>query len=121
MKTYVVVVAGTIMRSSRAELEQLAVNTRRAPERVGDADVADKLADFGCGLRPSAWTAGFRAPVGLKASAMPADYCVWLDDLQAVEDAGRQRVKPREIRSKPENAMRVGDLRRRTFQLVPED
>jgi hypothetical protein len=45
-----------------AQLEQFAMNARRAPERVGDADVADKLADFSCGLRPSTWTARFPAP-----------------------------------------------------------
>ena len=79
-----------------AELEQFAVNARCAPERIGDAHLANELANFGWGPRSTAPGSRFPAPIGPKAGTMPADHGIGFDDLQRVENAGSQRDKARQ-------------------------
>ena len=63
---------------------------------IGDAHLADQLANFG--WSPRSTTSGSRspAPVSAKAGAMPADHGLGFDDLQYLEDVRRQRVKTSE-------------------------
>ena len=49
-----------------AELEQLAMDARCAPEGIGDAHLANELANIGCGPRSSTSGSRFPAPIGRK-------------------------------------------------------
>ena len=79
-----------------AELEQLAVDARRTPKRVGNARLANKVANFGWDTRSPAPRSRFPAPIGREASTMPAKHGFQFDDLQSVPNIGSQRVYPGE-------------------------
>src|SRR5271169_3257596 len=68
-----------------AELEELTVDARCAPERVRDAHVSNELPDIR--MRPWAATARsrFPTPIGSKAGAVPADHCVRPNHCQCVK------------------------------------
>ena len=51
-----------------AELEQLAVDPRRAPKRIGDGHLPNQLANVRWRLGPTAARSRFPPPVGSKAS-----------------------------------------------------
>src|SRR6185295_13511627 len=68
-----------------AWLEQFAVDTGRAPERVGEAHLADQIADLGAHLGPSG-TARSPPPIDPKAFAMPLDHGCRLDQHHGIED-----------------------------------
>ena len=71
------------------ELEQFAVNARRAPQRVGQAHFADQLANFQGYFRPATARSRFPAPELAEAGPMPADHGLGFDDLQGVDNPWR--------------------------------
>src|SRR4029077_10183572 len=60
----------------KAELEQLAMNPRRAPKRIFLAHTAHELSDFLIDPGPAAWIVRFPAPPGAKTHPVPANDCV---------------------------------------------
>ena len=68
-----------------AKLEQFAVDPRCSPKRVRDAHIAYELTNIRRYLWPATTWSGFPAPIGSQASAVPADHCLWLENLQGVQ------------------------------------
>ena len=58
-----------------------------APQWIGEAHVADQLADFQRHLRPAAAAPRLPSPKQAKAGAMPTNNGLWLYDRQSVQDA----------------------------------
>jgi hypothetical protein len=56
----------------KAELEQLAVDARRSPQRIVNAHPSDQRAQVGVDLRPTSDGASFPTPVPAEACPMPA-------------------------------------------------
>src|SRR6266404_2755511 len=79
-----------------AELEQLSMDPRCAPQRISDAHPADKLAY----LRRYSWsattTSRLPAPIRSETRAMPTDDCIRLDDRQRITSLGKQSIKTNE-------------------------
>ena len=79
-----------------AELEQLAVDARGAPGRVGAAHLADEFLNGARDAGPPGPTRPtLPAPVEPKASSMPAEDRVGLDDDERVPPTGPQVTEPR--------------------------
>ena len=79
-----------------AELEQLAVGARGAPGRVGAAHLADEFLNGARDAGPPGPTRPtLPAPVEPKASSMPAEDRVGLDDDERVPPTGPQVTEPR--------------------------
>jgi len=97
-----------------AELEQFAVDTGRAPERVGEAHLADQITDFGTHLGPSG-TARSPPPIDPKAFAMPLDHGCRLDQHHGIED-----LRPNPEKPKPEKSVR-GEEPNPTWVLPTQD
>src|SRR6476620_2251624 len=57
-----------------AELEQLAMDPRRSPQRIGNAHLADKPADLQRHRWSTATASRFPAPIQPKTGAVPADH-----------------------------------------------
>ncbi len=78
-----------------AELEEFAMDPGSAPERVGEAHVADQLADF----QRDFWSADSRArlpsPEQAKPGPMPANDRLRFDDHQGVLNAGCDPIQAR--------------------------
>jgi hypothetical protein len=74
-----------------AELEQFAMDARCAPQRIGRADPADQVTDFGIRLGS---TGAARSPVEAKALAMPSGHGRWFDEYQGIEELRPQSVEP---------------------------
>src|SRR6266404_5829186 len=76
-----------------AELEQLSVDPRRSPQRIGNAHLADKLAY----LRRYSWSATMLrlpAPVRSESGAVPMDNGFRLHNRQSVYDCWGQSIQP---------------------------
>src|SRR3979409_2390806 len=56
----------------KAELEQLAVDARRSPQRIVDAHPPDQRAQVRVDLRPASKGAGFPTPVPAEAGSVPS-------------------------------------------------
>ena len=78
-----------------AEFEEFAVDPGSAPKRVGEAHVADQLADFERDLRSAAARARLPSPEQAKPGPVPADHRLWFDD-HHVQNAGCKPIKARE-------------------------
>jgi hypothetical protein len=69
----------------KAELEQLAVDARRSPQRILNAHPSDERAHVPVDLRPTSKGAGFPTPVPAEAGSVPsheglgANYCDGLE------------------------------------------
>src|SRR5258708_7317229 len=74
-----------------AELEQLSMDPRRSPQRIGNAHLADKLAYLQRNCWPATPRFRFPSPVPAEASAMPFDYGLRLNNRQRIANA---REKP---------------------------
>src|SRR5713226_6525956 len=76
-----------------ADLEQLSMDPRRSPQRVGNAHLADKLAY----LQRYSWSATtmsrLPAPIRSETRAMPTDDCIRLDDRQRIACFGKQSIE----------------------------
>ena len=73
-----------------AELEELTVDARGAPERVRDAHVSDELPDLMRRPWPATAWSRFPSPIGSEADAVPADHCARPDRCQCVKCCGYQ-------------------------------
>jgi hypothetical protein len=78
-----------------AELEEFAMDPRSAPERVGEAHVADQLANFDRHSWSAAARTGLPSPEQAKPGPMPADDRLWFDDRQGVQNIGCDPIEAR--------------------------
>jgi hypothetical protein len=74
------------LRDLKPELEQFAMDARRAPKRVLDAHSPDQSAQLRADLRAPSPQARFPAPVAAKAGPMPANYGLRLNDDEGPQD-----------------------------------
>src|SRR5438876_7050255 len=74
----------------KAELEQLAMDARRAPQRIVNAHSTDQHPQVCVDFWPASQGAGFPTPVAAEASPMPADEGLGADD----RDGLQYRWKP---------------------------
>src|SRR3954453_15379536 len=70
------------------------MNARRTPEQVGQAHVADQLADPQRDSRSPAAPSRFPTPERSKASPVPTNDSLGLDDGQRVYNARNQAIQP---------------------------
>jgi len=82
----------------KAELEQLAVNPRRAPKRIFLAHTAHEISGFLINPGPAAWIVRFPAPPGAKTHPVPANDCLRTHDRRGVADIGETPIQPDEQR-----------------------
>src|SRR3974390_2623869 len=99
-----------------AKLEQLAMDPRRSPERVGKADVTDQFADVRRQLRTAARRSRLPSPVKAKTRAVPADYSFWLNNRQGAQHVRCQTIQSGEYQ--PIELAECRPLRRFTSQDV---
>src|SRR6478736_4464246 len=69
-----------------AELEELSMDARSAPERICQAHLADQLPNFEGHLGPAGSSLRLPAPEGAESSTMPADNGLRLDDRDRIQD-----------------------------------
>ena len=79
-----------------AELEQLTMDSRRPPQRIGDAHLADQPANFQRHHRSTAAAARLPAPIRSEPGTMPTDDSLRLHNRQCVESAWHQTLQPNE-------------------------
>ena len=82
----------------KAELEQLAVNPRRAPKRIFLAHTAHEISGFLINPGPAAWIVRFPAPPGAKTHPVPAHDRLRTHDRRGVADIGETPIQPDEQR-----------------------
>src|ERR1039457_6522475 len=82
-----------------AELEQLSMDPRRAPQRIGNAHLADQPADLRRHSRPATTASRLPAPIRPKTRAMPADNGVRLNDRQSIANSREQPIETNEYQS----------------------
>ena len=82
----------------KAELDQLAVNPRRAPKRIFLAHTAHEISEFLINPGPAAWIVRFQAPPGAKTHPVPANDCLRTHDRRGVADIGETPIQPNEQR-----------------------
>src|SRR5215204_145738 len=92
------------------------MDSRRTPQRVGNAHFTNKGANFGRSSWPTATRSRFPAPIGSEASAMPSHNCFGLKDLQRVQHVRHQAIETRE--HEPVDAVEDKSLRRLAPQHV---
>src|SRR5947208_12828488 len=77
-----------------AELEQLSVDPRRSPQRIGNAHLADKLAY----LQRHSWSAAtaprLQTPKRSEPDAVPFHDGLRFQNCQSVQDCWRQSIQP---------------------------
>jgi hypothetical protein len=78
------------------ELQQLAMNAWRTPERVVAAHRPDQSADVGRDRRPADTTTRLPAPVQTEATSVPAHQGLGLKDDRGSEQGREQPVEPDE-------------------------
>jgi hypothetical protein len=79
-----------------AELEQLAMNSWRSPQGIGDAHLADQPAYFQRHRGPAATRSRLPTPVRFEPGAMPADNGVRLNDRQRIANFREQPIETNE-------------------------
>src|SRR3979411_1363517 len=77
-----------------AELEQLTVNTRRAPQGVRTAHLANERAQLSRDLRSANAVAGSRAPIRPEPSTVPANDGLRPDDRNHLKDGRKPPIEP---------------------------
>ena len=82
-----------------AELEELAMDSRRTPEWVGQAHLVDQPPDPRRHLWPPAARSRLPAPVGFESRAVPTDHRIGLDDRQRIANVGKQSVEAHEYQT----------------------
>ena len=70
----------------KAELEQLAMDARRSPQRIVNAHPPDQRAQVRVDLRPASKRAGFPTPVPAEAGSMPSHEGLGADNRDGLED-----------------------------------
>jgi hypothetical protein len=89
-----------------AELEQLAMDARRTPQRIVSAHPPDQRAQVRVDLGPASEGAKFPTPVMAKAGPMPTDQGLRSDD----SDGPEHRWKPSSIQQDQEQAISICEL-----------
>src|SRR5207253_7527182 len=89
----------------KAELEQLAMDARRSPQRIVNAHPLDQRAQVRVDLGPASKGAGFPTPVMAKAGPMPTHQGLWSAD----SDGPKPRWKP-SIQQDQEQAIPICEL-----------
>src|SRR5216684_8755308 len=74
------------LRDFEAELEQLAMDARRTPQRIFRAHPPDQCAHIRIDLWPASKRAGFPPPVPAKAGPIPTYYSLGPEDRDGLED-----------------------------------
>ena len=108
------------LRHLKSQLQQLSVNTRRAPERVRSGQLSGQASHVGVDLRTAALQTRPSGPVLCEAAAMPGDDRGGSDDHQ-----GRSPVPPSQPEADPEQPVGPTKSRLRTGatvdgQLLPQ-
>src|SRR5437870_3776406 len=75
----------------KAELEQLAMDARRTPQRIVNAHPPDQRAQVRVDLGPASKGAGFPTPVMAKAGPMPTHQGLRSDEMMALSTDGNHR------------------------------
>jgi hypothetical protein len=89
----------------KAELEQFAMNARRAPMQIFNAHPPNQGTQICTDLRPASQVARFPTPIAAKTGTMPAHQRLGPDDPNDLED----RRKPA-IQLDEDKAITVGEL-----------
>src|SRR5215831_2056313 len=76
------------------ELKKLSMDSRRSPQRVGDAHLADQPANFRQDSWSAAAVAGFPAPIRSETCTMPTDDGIGLHDRQRLDGIWHQTIQP---------------------------
>src|SRR5256885_2287877 len=99
-----------------AELEELSMDARSAPETICQAHLADQLPNFEGHLGPAGSSPRLPAPEGAESSTMPSYNRLRPHDCHRIKNGRRERYNNTKIkRSKDVRAGRLGVLRRSTF------
>ncbi len=69
------------------------MDPRRAPERVGKADVADQRPNVHGQLRTTTGRFLFTSPVQTRTRAVPPDYGFWPNNRQGAQQVRRQAIE----------------------------
>src|SRR5205085_8488262 len=77
----------------KAELEQLAMDARRTPQRIVNTHPPDQRAQVRVDLRPASKRAGLPTPVPAKAGPMPAEEGLRSDDRDGLEDRWKPSIE----------------------------
>ena len=109
------------LRDLDPELEQFAMDARRAPQPVGQAHLPDQAADLPGNLRPTAPRARLPAPVQSEARPMPSDDGLRLDNRHSVQHRRKQAIEPDEEQSVGHRQFRLrGNAPAQHIQLMPQ-
>jgi hypothetical protein len=81
------------LRDFKPELEQFAVDARRAPQRVLDTHSPDQCAQLGVNLRPPSKRARLPTPVPTKAGPMPTNERLWTDDRDDLQNRRKPSIQ----------------------------
>ncbi len=82
-----------------AELEQFSMDPRRAPQRIGNAYLADQPTDLQRHSRPAGTASRPPAPIEPKTDAMPADNGVRLNYRQCITNSREQPIETNEYQT----------------------
>src|SRR5262249_23819449 len=96
----------TRLRACRLELEQFAMDARRAPQRVFYTHVPDQSAQLCLNLRPPSKRARLPTPVPTKGGPMPTHERLGTDDRDNLQDRGKPSIQ---LDKKPSAAVRNSD------------
>jgi hypothetical protein len=77
----------------KAELEQLAVDARRSPQRIVNAHPSDQRAQVCVDLRPTSKGVGFPTPVPAEAGSVPSHQGLGPDNRDGVEDCRKPPIQ----------------------------
>jgi hypothetical protein len=75
------------------------MDPRRAPQRIGNAHLADQLADLQRHNRPATSASRLPAPIRPETRAMPANNGIRLNDRQRIANSRKQPIEPNEYQS----------------------
>ena len=82
------------LRDLNAELEQLAMDPRRAPKGIGLAHLADQVSKFFRDPRPAAPGARFPPPESSEPLAMPSDDRFWVHQRHRIQGVRDDPIDP---------------------------
>src|SRR6476619_7320455 len=77
----------------KAELEQLAVDARRSPQRIVNTDPSDQRAQVGVDLRPTSQRARFPPPVPAEAGSVPSHERLGANNCDGLEDCREPAIQ----------------------------
>ena len=81
------------LKDIKGELEQLAVDARRPPQRIVKAHPPDQRPQVRVDLRPTSKGAGFPTPVLAEAGPMPADEGLRTDNRDGTENRWKPSIQ----------------------------